>query len=192
MLQVFDGVARPVPLREGKAGKGAKGDGGSCGILPRDAKVIRALLPIRDAVREVLRAQAADRPWTQAQIRLRTAYSGFVRYFGPINHTIVTVITDKETGEERETHRRTNLAPFADDPDCWLVASIEQYDLETGLARQGPVFRERMIAPPAAPLIATAADALAVTLNERGRVDRGTSCGSDFLRRRNHGGRRRR
>ena len=35
----------------------------------------------------------------------------------------------------------------------------------------GPIFRERVIAPPAAPLIATAADALAVTLNETGRVD---------------------
>ena len=35
----------------------------------------------------------------------------------------------------------------------------------------GPIFRERVIAPPSAPLIATAADALAVTLNETGRVD---------------------
>ena len=63
------------------------------------------------------------------------------------------ITTDPETGEERETHRRPNLAPFADDPDCWLVASIEDYDLESGLARMGPIFRERVIAPPAAPLI---------------------------------------
>ena len=97
--------------------------------------------------------------------------AAFVRGFGPINHTVVSVTTDPETGEERETHRRPNLAPFADDPDCWLVASIEDYDLESGLARMGPIFRERVIAPPAAPLIATAADALAVTLNETGRVD---------------------
>ena len=91
--------------------------------------------------------------------------------YGPINHTVVTVTTDPETGEERETHRRPNLAHFADDPDCWLVASIEDYDLESGLARMGPIFRERVIAPPAAPLITSAADALAVTLNETGRVD---------------------
>jgi N12 class adenine-specific DNA methylase/adenine-specific DNA methylase len=162
LMQIIDGRGVGVAIRQGKGGEG---------IPASSAKIIRALLPIRDAVREVLRAQAADRPWTAAQIRLRTAYSGFVRYFGPINHTVVTVTIDKETGEERETHRRTNLAPFADDPDCWLVASIEQYDLETGVARQGPIFRDRVIAPPAAPLIATAADALAVTLNERGRVD---------------------
>ena len=122
-------------------------------------------------MRAVLRAQAADQPWAEAQVRLRIAYGTFVRGFGPINHTVVSVTTDPDTGEERETHRRPNLAPFADDPDCWLVASIEDYDLESGLARMGPIFRERVIAPPAVPLIATAADALAVTLNETGRVD---------------------
>ena len=162
LMQIVDGEARAVAIKEGK---------GSSGIFARDAKIIRALLPIRDAVREVLRAQAADQPWTPAQIRLRIAYSTFVRGFGPINHTVVSVTADPETGEERETHRRPNLAPFADDPDCWLVASIEDYDLESGLARMGPIFRERVIAPPSAPLIATAADALAVTLNETGRVD---------------------
>ena len=162
LMQIVDGEARCVAIKSGK---------GSGGVLARDAKIIRALLPIRDAVREVLRAQAADQPWTEAQVRLRIAYSNFVRGFGPINHTVISVTVDPETGEERETHRRPNLAPFADDPDCWLVASIEDYDLESGLARMGPIFRERVIAPPSAPLIATAADALAVTLNETGRVD---------------------
>ena len=161
-MQIVNGEARPVAIKEGKGGDG---------ILARTAKVIRALLPIRDAVRDVLRAQAADQPWAPAQVRLRIAYSSFVRSFGPINHTVVSVTTDAETGEERETHRRPNLAPFADDPDCWLVASIEDYDLKSGLARMGAIFRERVIAPPSAPLIATAADALAVTLNETGRVD---------------------
>ena len=84
------------------------------------------------------------------------AYSSFIRYYGPINHTVVTTLTDAETGEEREVHRRPNLAHFADDPDCWLVASIEDYDLETGIARMGPIFRERVVSPPA-----TAADHLA-------------------------------
>jgi predicted RNA methylase len=162
LMQVVDGEPRVVAIKSGK---------GSSGILAHGEKIIRALLPIRDAVREVLRAQAADQPWAPAQVRLRIAYGGFVRGFGPINHTVVSVTTDPETGEERETHRRPNLAPFADDPDCWLVASIEDHDLESGLARMGPIFREWVIAPPTAPLIATAADALAVTLNETGRVD---------------------
>jgi N12 class adenine-specific DNA methylase len=41
-------------------------------------------------------------------VRLRVAYSAFIRYFGPINHTVITTVTDPETGEERETHRRPN------------------------------------------------------------------------------------
>ena len=164
LMQVIDGRQVPVPIRQGKGGGGE-------GIASTAAKIIRALLPIRDTVRDVLRAQAADRPWQEAQVRLRIAYSAFIRYFGPINHTVVSITTDAETGEERESHRRPNLTPFADDPDCWLVASIEDYDLESGLARMGPVFRERVVAPPAAPVITSAADALAVTLSATGRVD---------------------
>ena len=162
LMQIVDGAAETVQVREGK---------GTNGIPPRSAKIIRGLLPIRDAVREVLRAQAADRAWTALQVKLRIAYANFTRFFGPINFTQVSVAIDEETGEERETHRRPNLAPFADDPDCWLVASIEDYDQESGLARMGPVFRERVIAPPATPLITSATDALAVTLSARGRVD---------------------
>ena len=162
LTQIIDGRPEPVAIRDGK---------GTEGLPARSAKIIRALLPIRDAVRAVLRAQAADQPWTQHQVKLRCAYSAFIRYFGPINHTVVSVATDAETGEERESHRRPNLSPFADDPDCWLVASIESYDLESGLARMGPVFRERVIAPPAAPQITSAADALAVSLSTLGRVD---------------------
>lgn len=94
-----------------------------------------------------------------------------MRDFGPINHTTVSINEDPETGETRESHRRPNLQPFADDPDCWLVASIEDYDLENDTARPGPIFTDRVISPPAPPVITSAADALAVVLNERGRVD---------------------
>ena len=51
------------------------------------------------------------------------------------------------------------------------MASIEDYDLETNTATPGPIFTERVIAPPAAPIITSPADALAVVLNERGHVD---------------------
>ena len=162
LCQIIDGAAVPVEIRRGKGGNG---------ITLRAAKIIGALMPIRDAVREVLRAQASGRPWAHAQIKLRTAYSSFIRYYGPINHTVITTLQDPETGEEREVHRRPNLAHFADDPDCWLVASIEDYDLETGIARKGPIFDQRVVSPPATPLITSAADALAVTLNEVGHVD---------------------
>lgn len=162
LMQMLDGSAVPVTIRKGRSGDG---------VPEKHVRIISKLIPIRDAVREVLKAQEADRPWRDLQIRLRIAWSSFVRNFGPINHTVVSVQEDIETGEVKETHRQPNLAPFRDDPDCWLVASIEDYDLETDTAKPGPIFSERVIAPPAAPTITSPADALAVVLNERGYVD---------------------
>lgn len=162
LMQVIDGAPISAKVRQGRSAEG---------IPEKHVRIIQKLIPIRDAVREVLKCQQLDRPWKDAQVRLRIAWSSFVRDFGPINHTRISVTEDEETGEVRETHRRPNLQPFLDDPDCWLVASIETYDLDTDTAKPGPIFSECVIAPPAAPVITSAADALAVVLNERGRVD---------------------
>ena len=115
----------------------------------------------------------------------------FVRNFGPINLTTISETVNAE-GETRETFRRPNLQPFLDDPDVWLVASIEDYDLESGTAKHGPIFRERVLHPETTPLIETAEDALAVTLHETGarrsRPHRRTS--RPFARDRDRGTRR--
>ncbi|USJ28434.1 DEAD/DEAH box helicase family protein [Ensifer adhaerens] len=162
LMQMLDGTPVEVQVRKGRTGEG---------IPEKHVRIIEKLIPIRDAVREVLKAQEQDRPWRDPQVRLRIAWSSFVRDFGPINHTTVSISEDEQSGEVRETHRRPNLQPFLDDPDCWLVASIEDYDLDTDTAKPGPIFSERVISPPAPPVITSAADALAVVLNERGRVD---------------------
>ncbi|RUV48768.1 lactate dehydrogenase, partial [Mesorhizobium sp. M5C.F.Ca.IN.020.29.1.1] len=162
LMQVIDGQAMAVKVRKGRS---------SDGVPEKHVRIVSKLIPIRDAVREVLKSQELDRPWRDAQMKLRIAWSNFVRAFGPINTTVVSTTEDPETGEVRETHRRPNLQPFLDDPDCWLVASIEDYDLENDTAKPGPIFAERVIAPPAPPVITSAADALAVVLNERGHVD---------------------
>lgn len=162
LMQMFDGAAVPVTARKGRSADG---------VSEKHVRIISKLIPIRDAVREVLKAQETDRPWKDLQVRLRIAWSSFVRDFGPINHTTVSIQEDARSGEVRETHRQPNLSPFRDDPDCWLVASIEDYDLETDTAKPGPIFSERVIAPPAAPTITSPADALAVVLNERGHFD---------------------
>ena len=162
LMQILDDEPVAVKARKGR---------GADGIPEKHVRIIRKLILIRDAVREVIKAQELDRPWKDAQVRLRVAWSNFVRDFGPINFTTVSSAEDEETGEVRETHRRPNIQPFLDDPDCWLVASIEDYDLETNTAKPGPIFTERVISPPSPPIIASAADALAVVLNERGHVD---------------------
>ncbi len=162
LMQMIDGVPVAITARRSRSADG---------VPEKHVRIIAKLIPVRDAVREVLKAQEQDRPWRDLQVRLRIAWSSFVRDFGPINHTTVSISEDAETGEVKETHRRPNLQPFLDDPDCWLVASIEDYDLETDTARPGPIFSERVISPPATPIITSPADALAVVLNERGRVD---------------------
>jgi N12 class adenine-specific DNA methylase/adenine-specific DNA methylase len=162
LMQIVDGAPVQITLRKGRSGDG---------LFEKHIRIIKKLIPIRDAVREVLKAQETDRPWRDAQVRLRIAWSSFVRDFGPINHTTISIQEDSETGKARETHRQPNLQPFRDDPDCWLVASIEDYDPDTDTAKPGPIFSERVIAPPAPPVVTSAADALAVVLNEAGRVD---------------------
>ena len=162
LMQVTDGKPVPVSVRKGRSGEG---------FSERDIAIVSKLIPVRDAVRAVLKAQETDQPWRDLQIKLRIAWSSFVRDFGPINHTRVSITENADTGETRETHRRPNLQPFLDDPDCWLVASIEAYDLDTDTAKPGPIFSERVIAPLVTPVITSAADALAVVLNERGHVD---------------------
>jgi len=162
LMQVIDGLPQPVAVKSATVKEG---------IFAKHARIVRLLLPVRDAVRAVLRAQEANEPWGVLQGRLRTAYQSFVRQFGPINQTNISTSTDPRPGETRETVRRPNLSPFLDDPDVWLVASIEQYDEESGTATMGPVFSERVIHPPAEPVITNAADALAVTLHEAGHVD---------------------
>ncbi|WP_148431460.1 hypothetical protein, partial [Komagataeibacter intermedius] len=83
----------------------------------------------------------------------------------------VTVRIDPETGVENETQRRPNLTPFYDDPDVWLVSSIEEYDEATQKGRMGPIFSERVIHAPVEPEIHSAHDALAVCLHETGGVE---------------------
>lgn len=77
------------------------------------------------------------------------------------------MVEDEEIVEVRETHRRPNIQPFLDDLDCWLVASIEDDDLETNSAKAGPIGDRAG----GGPEITSAAAALAVVLNERGCID---------------------
>jgi len=53
LCQIISGASVPVAIKTGKTGEG---------ISSKAARIIRALLPVRDAVRDVLRAQAAGQP----------------------------------------------------------------------------------------------------------------------------------
>ena len=94
---MVDGEAVTIKIRRGRS---------TDGIFEKHARIIRKLIPIRDAVREILKCQETDQSWKQPQVRLRIAWSSFVRDFGPINTTVVSSVEDEDTGEISETHRR--------------------------------------------------------------------------------------
>jgi hypothetical protein len=162
LYQINGGRPDVIQVKDGK---------GSQGIFPKHAAIIRMLIEVRDAIRDVLRAQEADQAWDEAQHRLNAAYDAFVAKYGAINTTVISERQDPNTGEIREYYRYPNLAPFRDDPDSALVASIEHYDAQSNSSSKGPIFTQRVISPPPSVTVTGASDALAVVLNERGRVD---------------------
>jgi N12 class adenine-specific DNA methylase len=125
--------------------------------LPSDMRSrIRNLIPVRDAVRECLRAQldgSGEERVLETRHQLNLAYDRFVGRFGPIN-------------------TRSNQRAFDGDPDLPLLLSLEHYNDEMKVARKAAIFRERTIQH-RQPIetAANAKEALLVTLNERGRVD---------------------
>ncbi len=90
LMQIVEGAPVTITVRKGRS---------TDGVPDKHARIIRKLIPIRDAVRDVLKAQELDRPWQPAQVKLRIAWSNFVRAFGPINTTVVSTSEDPETGE---------------------------------------------------------------------------------------------
>ena len=101
LVQIVGGEPQAVAVRDGK---------GTEGIPAKHARIIRGLIAVRDAVREVLRTQANDEPWGPAQIRLRSAYALFVRNFGPIN---LTTISQTVTADGRDARDLPPAEPSA-------------------------------------------------------------------------------
>ncbi|MBL9171731.1 MAG: hypothetical protein JNN07_28635, partial [Verrucomicrobiales bacterium] len=125
--------------------------------LPAETRSrIRGLIPVRDAVRDCLRAQldgSGEERVIETRQQLNLAYDRFTGRFGPIN-------------------ARANQRAFDGDPDLPLLMSLEHYNDETKVATKASIFRERTIQH-RQPIetAANAKEALLVTLNERGRVD---------------------
>jgi N12 class adenine-specific DNA methylase len=162
LLQMVDRYLEPVAVKVKRSDPG---------IYAKAERTIKAFITVRNALRAVIVAQSDDAPYDDAQARLSQAYKSFVAEFGPINLTNTTYTIDPETGDEHATNRHPNLAPLLDDPDCWLVASIEQYDPDTKQAKPGPIFTQRVVRPIVDALIDGPDDALAASLDIHGVAD---------------------
>ena len=114
------------------------------------------MLAVRDAIRVVFRTQLDDAPEeriTEARKLLNDIYDSFVCRYGPLSS-------------------RENIKAFAGDPDQPLLLSLETYDPETQTRHQDRHLRAAdagALRPVAH--VETAAEALAVSLNETGEID---------------------
>ena len=117
---------------------------------------VRGMLALRDAVRLVFQTQLNDETEDrilEARQLLNRAYDGFVRRHGPLS-------------------LKENFKAFAGDPDHPLLLSLETYDPETKHATKTAIFERRTLEH-YRPVehVETAAEALAISLNETGEIN---------------------
>ena len=124
-------------------------------LSPASAERVRGMMAVRDAVRFVFKTQlddASEADIVEARRLLNGIYDAFVWRHGPLSS-------------------RDNIRAFAGDPDHPLLLSLENYDAETKRARKTAVFERRTLerCQPATH-VDTAAEALAISLNETGNI----------------------
>ena len=116
---------------------------------------VRGMMAIREAVREVFKAQLEDAPEeeiTATRRGLNAVYDAYVRKNGPLSS-------------------RENIRAFTGDPDHPLLLSLENYDAESKTASKAAIFERRTLQKyKPAEHVETGAEALAISLNETGGV----------------------
>jgi N12 class adenine-specific DNA methylase len=116
----------------------------------------KALIELRGAAREVIRTQRhefEEKEILAARKALNRVYDHFVKRHGPVNGN-------------------GNSLVFGEDPDWPLLTALEDYNKDTKTATKRAMFRERTIQkPPRITSVETGAEALAVSLNDLGRLD---------------------
>ena len=162
----------PAPVLDAEAFTGIKDgaycerDGAICirngnGFEPTSLTVnaesrVRGQMAVRDAVREVFRTQLDDLPEeaiTTARAELNRQYDAFTRQHGPLSS-------------------RENIRAFGGDPDQPLLLSLENYNAETKAATKTAIFVKRTLQKnKSVDHVETAAEALAISLNETSRID---------------------
>lgn len=146
------------------------------GLVPYDpgkkpATEFGELIDLRDTYLNLIDAQThqADEA-TRAGLRaeLNTRYDAYVRRHGPIGRFRWGKPT--KNGEQRKITPR--MGGFRRDPDFASMLALEVMDEDTQQVRKAAVFTRDVVADrPAATTADTPADALAIVLDETGRVD---------------------
>lgn len=117
---------------------------------------VKGMVELRDCVHDLIDKQlygSSDAEIAQIQERLNQFYDDFSAKYGLIND-------------------RPNRAAFADDSSYYLLCSLEILDEDHKLKRKADMFTKRTIMPnTVVTSVDTAAEALAVSIAEKARVD---------------------
>jgi len=117
---------------------------------------VKGMVELRDCVQNLIDLQlngAADSQIEQSQILLNQLYDDYTAKYGLIND-------------------RANRAAFSDDSSYYLLCSLEILDEEQKLKRKADMFTKRTIKQnTVATSVDTAAEALALSISEKARVD---------------------
>ena len=116
------------------------------------ARELRALCGLRDALAEVLSLQAGsadDGVFRGAQEQLNDRYDDYVVRFQPISRftSYETGRTDADSGEAIFGRRNPKLGGFRSDPDFPSLLALEVFDPETQSASKAAIFSERVVGP---------------------------------------------
>ena len=161
-------------VKDGTLYRKILGVGQDEGLSETDIEKVKALVGIRDIVNDLLKSTAEGKLDATPHLRekLNKAYDAFVRKHGHINKVDVTVTKKKMANGDFVTMRRfPNFRLFRRDPDAYKVSAIEVYDEETGKASKATIFTRDIISRSTAPVIMSAADALAVVMDRTGSTD---------------------
>jgi N12 class adenine-specific DNA methylase len=117
---------------------------------------IRGQMAVRDALRDVFTTQLEDYPdaeITRARLELNRRYDNYSQRFGPLSS-------------------RDNVRAFSGDPDQPLLLSLENYNSDAKTATKTAIFERRTLQRhKTVEHVETAAEALAISLNETGAID---------------------
>lgn len=138
-----------------------------------EAAWLKDYVPLRDALKAAQKDQLQDGDWEKSHKALVKAYDGFVKKHGNI---LAFTTTERKTvnddGEESVTvqYRFKNKRLLAFDVESPLVTQLERITDE-GKIERGPFLAGRTLNKPTQRAVETVQDALAVTLDEIGRLD---------------------
>lgn len=156
-------------------------------VKPKDAAIIKALVPLRDALKQAHYDQLTDGPWEQSLAALQAAYKAFTAAHGQVNQftsRTVTVkvdelnedgdLTGRKVDDEQIRRKFPVLDAMVDDPDWTLLAALEKVNEETGEITPSSFLKARVLGKPEPARIDSAHDAMLASLNDLGHIDIGT------------------